>query len=228
MSTITEVISSFPSDLQDPVLQLWTVIKDELGVKREDFSELKKIVAELAQAQNRTEHRVEELAQAQNRTEHRVEELAQAQKETNISIKQLSDTIEFKLGSLGRRWGIDSESSFRSGLAEILSETGYKVINYVEKDNEGMVFGRPAVIEIDVIIKGERIIIVEIKSSVSKSDVYIFLKKADFYRHVSGKNVDKLLMITPYIDDASRKIAEEYDIVISDSLSDIGSSIQRA
>lgn len=214
MSSITEVISNFPSDLQDPVLQLWNAIKDELGVKREDFSELKKIV--------------EELAQAQNRTEHRVEELTQAQKETNSSIKQLSDTIEFKLGSLGRRWGIDSERSFRSGLAEILSETGYKIINYIEKDNEGIVFGRPAVIEIDVIIKGDRIIIVEIKSSVSKSDVYIFLKKVDFYRHVSGKNVDKLLMITPYIDDASRKIADEYDIVVSDSLSDIGSSIQRA
>jgi hypothetical protein len=74
---------------------------------------------------------VAELAQAQNRTKHRVEELTQAQIETNNSIKQLSDTIEFKLGSLGRRWGIDSESSFRSGLAEILSERGYKVINYV-------------------------------------------------------------------------------------------------
>mgnify|MGYP000972063526 CR=1 FL=1 len=51
MATLTEVISSFPPDLQEPVLQLWNVINDELGVKREDFTELKNIVQEIAKAQ---------------------------------------------------------------------------------------------------------------------------------------------------------------------------------
>jgi hypothetical protein len=51
MATLTEVISCFPPDLQEPVLQLWNVINDELGVKREDFTELKNIVQEIAKAQ---------------------------------------------------------------------------------------------------------------------------------------------------------------------------------
>jgi len=84
MATFTEVISSFPPDLQGPVLQLWNVIKDELGVKREDFTELKSIV--------------QELAQAQRRTEERVEELAQAQRQTDRSVQRLSETIEFNIG----------------------------------------------------------------------------------------------------------------------------------
>ncbi len=98
MSSISDVIKSFPTDLQDPVLHFWEIMKEELGVKREDFSELKKIVQDLAQAQSRTELRVEGLAQAQK-------ELAEAQKDTDRSIKRLSDTIDFKIGGLGRRWG---------------------------------------------------------------------------------------------------------------------------
>ena len=248
MSNIAEVIRHFPGDLQDPMLQFWEVMKDEIGVKREDFSELKNIVLELAEAQNRTEHRVEELAQSQNRTEQRVEELALAQKEltqsqnrteqrveelalaqrdTEQSLQRLSATIEFKVGGIGRRWGIGSESSFRRGLVEILSDTGYEVFNYIESDKKGIVFGHPAVIEIDVIIKGDKTIVVEIKSSVSTSDVYVFMKKAHFYEHLSGKQIDRFLMITPYIEDSARVIANEYQILICDSISDLGSTIQR-
>ncbi|QXO96354.1 DUF3782 domain-containing protein [Methanospirillum purgamenti] len=123
---------------------------------------------------------------------------------------------------------MDSEKSFRNGLAEILAGTGYSVQNFVTSDTKGVVFGRPAEIDIDVIIKGDRTIVVEIKSSVSKSDVFIFLKKVDFYRQISGKQVDNILMITPYIDDAARDIACQYNIIVCDTLSDIKPSIQKA
>jgi type I site-specific restriction endonuclease len=63
----------------------------EAHVTKEDFSELKSIVSELAEAQKRTEIRVEELAEAQKRTEIRVEELAEAQKETKRELKELAE-----------------------------------------------------------------------------------------------------------------------------------------
>jgi flagellar biosynthesis GTPase FlhF len=47
-------------------------------------------VEELAQAQARTESRVEELAQAQARTEARIEELAQAQARTEARVEELA------------------------------------------------------------------------------------------------------------------------------------------
>ncbi|MDR7906608.1 hypothetical protein RHJ63_12905, partial [Thermosynechococcus sp. JY1334] len=62
-------------------------------VKAKDFNELKAIVADLAQAQKRTEERVEELAQAQKRTEERLEELAAAQKRTEERVDQLTITV---------------------------------------------------------------------------------------------------------------------------------------
>lgn len=183
MSTIKEVIDRFPNELQDPMLEFWGAVKESLGVKREDFTELKNIVFELAEAQK-------ELAQAQKRTEVRVEELAQAQKQTELSIKELTRTIDFKIGGLGRKWGVDSERSFRSGLTTILSETGYEVFNYLVKDTEGFVFGHPSEIEIDVIVTGEKTLVVEIKASVSKSDVFVFMKKGEYYSKMTGKKVD--------------------------------------
>ena len=75
----------------------------QAGVMREDFRELKQIVAALAEAQRRTEERVgslglavERLAEAQRRTEERVgslelavERLAEAQRRTTEEIKEL-------------------------------------------------------------------------------------------------------------------------------------------
>ena len=63
----------------------------EAHVTREDFSELKSIVKELAEAQKRTELKVEELAEAQKRTELRVEELAEAQKRTELRLEELAE-----------------------------------------------------------------------------------------------------------------------------------------
>ncbi|MBC7104327.1 MAG: chordopoxvirus fusion protein [Firmicutes bacterium] len=66
-----------------------------------EFVELKEIVRELAEAQKRTEQRLdsltqhmEELAQAQKRTEQRLEELAEAQKRTEQRLDSLAWRVE--------------------------------------------------------------------------------------------------------------------------------------
>jgi len=209
------------------MLRFWGIVKEELGVKREDFTELKNIVFELAQAQNRTEQRIEDLAEAQktlteaqSRTEQRVEELAQAQKETERSLVQLTRTVTFTLGGLGRRWGMDSENSFRNGLIEILRDTGNEVSSYQINDTEGFVFGHPSVIDIDLIVRGDTIILVELKASVSKSDVYVFMKKAELYSRKTGKRTDRLVMITPFVDDDAGVFAGENKVVICDAITD--------
>jgi DNA repair ATPase RecN len=63
----------------------------EAHVTREDFSELKAIVKDLAEAQKRTELKVGDLAEAQKRTEIRLEELAEAQKRTELRLEELAE-----------------------------------------------------------------------------------------------------------------------------------------
>jgi hypothetical protein len=88
----------------------------QAGVTREDFRELKQIVAELAEAQRRTEERVgslelavERLAEAQRRTEERVgslelavERLAEAQRRTEERVGSLELAVE-RLAEAQRR-----------------------------------------------------------------------------------------------------------------------------
>lgn len=76
-------------------------------------------------------------------------------------------------------------------------------------------------IEIDLIAIGEKTFIVELKSSVSKNDVHFLIMKADYYTRETGKRVDKLLMITPFIDDNARLVAQEFQITICDSISEL-------
>ncbi len=77
-------------------------------VRADDFNELKGVVRDLAEAQQRTEHRVEELAEAQQRTEHRVEELAEAQQRTEHRVEELAEAqqrTEYALQQLTRQVG---------------------------------------------------------------------------------------------------------------------------
>jgi hypothetical protein len=95
-------------------------------VTKDDFADLKAVVAGLAAAQKRTEQRVdsltvkvEELAQAQKRTEQRVEELAEAQKLTEQRLGELAEAqklTEQRLGELAvsqKRIEERMESGFR-------------------------------------------------------------------------------------------------------------------
>lgn len=61
----------------------------EAGVHRE-ISRLDTALVELAQAQQRTEQRVNELAEAQRRTEQRLDDLAQAQQRTEQRLDELA------------------------------------------------------------------------------------------------------------------------------------------
>lgn len=125
------------------------------------------------------------------------------------------------IGALGARWGIQSEKAFRDALAAILVESfGVEVVNVNEFDDAGEVFpGRPDQVELDVIIKNGLLIICELKSSMSKSDMWIFKRKALFYEKRHQRQANRLIVVSPMIDDRARRLGQELGIeMYSDSL----------
>jgi DNA repair exonuclease SbcCD ATPase subunit len=71
------------------------------SVTKTEFNELKEVVRDLAEAQKRTETRLDDLAEAQKRTEirlekltERVDELAEAQKRTEIRLEKLTERVD--------------------------------------------------------------------------------------------------------------------------------------
>ena len=118
---------TFPPDQADTLAE---VIYDAYNslVKASDFNELKSIVAELAEAQQRTEMRLAELAEgqrqlieAQRRTEERMDQLAEVVQGLAIQVGSLSRTMSYALeneayralpGLLKRKLGLELDQRF--------------------------------------------------------------------------------------------------------------------
>ena len=99
------------------------------------------------------------------------------------------------------RWGIKSESSFRNALVGILEKRfEVQVFNVTNYDDEGKVFDRLEQIELDVVIKNGLLIICEIKSSISRSDMYAFERKVRFYEQRHQRQATRMLVISPMVD----------------------------
>jgi hypothetical protein len=114
-----------------------------------DFSELKAIVNDLAEAQRRTEQRMEELAEAQKETQVEVRKLAQGLRETNSH-----------LGGLGRSVAYALENEAYRNLPAVLRqkygiEMTEKMVRTTIDDEEINILGRGRQDGRDVLIVGE-------------------------------------------------------------------------
>ena len=117
------------------------------------------------------------------------------------------------IGALGSRWGLQSEKAFRDALAGILEKSfSVQVVNVNEYDDQGVVFGRPDQVELDVIIYNGSLIICELKSSIDKAGMYIFERKARFYEDRHQRKANRLIVISPMIDARAQKVAERLGI----------------
>ncbi len=131
------------------------------------------------------------------------------------SIKALDQRFLSTIGALGARWGLYSEHSYRNALKGILEEHfDIEVINITDFDDQGEVFGRPDQVELDIIIKDGVLIICEIKSSMSKSDMHIFERKARFYERKHNRKANQLIVISPMVDQRAEALAEKLGITV--------------
>ena len=146
------------------------------------------------------------------------EELQVLREDMQSGLKALDN----KVVGLGARWGIMSEETFRSGLKGILTdELGLKVEHYQGYDEEGYVFGHPDQVELDLVLKDGLLIIIEIRSSMSKSDMYTFQRKIDFYEKVHEVEVSRKIILSPFIDYRAVPAAHSLGIEMYSSASEV-------
>jgi hypothetical protein len=137
-------------------------------------------------------------------------------------IRTLSRKHDSTIGALGARWGLNTEESFRSALRSILEESfGVEVLNITEFDDRGEVFGQPDQVELDVIIQNGILIICEIKSSMSRSDVYTFSRKVSFYERLHNRTANRKMIISPMVRDDARRTAEKLRLEVFSYAEDV-------
>lgn len=89
-----------------------------------------------------------------------------------------------------------------------------KVERYQDFDEQGLVFGKPDQVELDVIIYNGALILCEIKSSMSKSDVYTFWRKKEFYEQRLGRKADRSIVISPMVDPKAQTAAQKLGVEV--------------
>jgi len=202
--SLYKMLDSVDPALRDVLLAILEEIERQQKerVTKDEFIELKQIVAELAEAQKRTEARIEELAEAQKRTEEEVRKLAKGLRETRQMVGGLSDSVGYGLEDkaiaalpivLKKRFAMEPEGSFVR-----------KFIQIDGKEVEINMFGTASQ-------DGEKWFVVgEGKAKLSKKDVDKFLKLLDRLR-ISGVVGTSVLpiMVTYSTRPATQRYAEE-------------------
>jgi len=135
---------------------------------------------------------------------------------------KFEEFMRVKIGALGARWGVATENSYRSMLESILVKSfNVEVQNYIGFDETGTVFGRPDQVELDVIIKNGILIIIELKSSVSKNDLYIFERKVRWYELKFSLKADRAIVVSPMVDRWAISVAEKLHVELFSNFDDL-------
>ncbi len=176
------------------------------------------------QAENR--ELIRDLKEFKLNSERRKEEHQDVHKALIQEIRDLGAHFDRKfnstMGAIGTRWGLHSEASFRNALKGILEEHfNVEVISVNEFDDKGEVFGRPDQIELDIIIRNGELIICELKSSISRSQMHTFANKAHFYEKKHGKKASGWIVISPMVDPRAKPVAEKLGITVYTHADDV-------
>ncbi len=185
----------------------------------ERFAELEKHFARLEEHQQRLEERQQKLEEHFARLEERQQRLEERQQRLEEEMAETRRTLLV----IAHRFGVISESSFREGMKHIVERVlgAAKVERWIYNDTEGLVYGHPSVVEVDVVVKDNKHILVEVKSRVSKGDVAEISKIGKLYEKVTGVKPE-LVVIGGFIDHNVYDLAKSLGVVIVPVISEEG------
>jgi hypothetical protein len=214
-------IEKLGPDLKDVLYPIVETVEKhyEESVGRIEFNDLKDIVKDLAEAQKRTEIRVEELAEAQKRTEKKLAELtevvktlakdqknmAKDQKEMAAAQKKMAYSQQGKmqeeLGGLGTTVGYTLENEAYKQLPALLEKDfGIRVKQRILRKYVQGNKGKP--IEVNIFGHGEKdgkdvTIIGEAKAQLSNNKIDDFLRKK--VKHLEGLFEEVFLVLVTHM-----------------------------
>jgi hypothetical protein len=223
---------------EDPELHnwVWTIVHEHSFSRAETESRFDRVLDEIRQSREELRRYMEENEQRWEENERRWEEnqqqiralIKELQRQgeelerQGKEIQRVDRRIDQTISALGARWGIMSENAFRNALRGILEENfGVKVERVQYKDESGEVFGRPDQVELDVVIYNGKMLVCEIKASVSRGDVYIFERKVRSYEKRVGRKADRAILISPVIYEKDAELARTLGIEVYTSVEDV-------
>jgi len=193
-------------------------ILEEIRLLRQDFNkrmeQFERRMDQFERRMDQFERRMDQFECRMDQFERRMDQFEQSMKELrqdfNKRMEQFERRMEqfdIKLSALGRRWGCETEAAIRNALKGLYEDKfKVKVEKWQYYDSEGLVFGAPSMIDVDVAITNGEHTLIEIKAHVGKSDVAELLRISELYEKVT-KVRPSLVFITPFIDEKALDFA---------------------
>ena len=200
---IWEEIAKFREE-QTKIWQEIKVLREEQARFREEQTKIWQEIAKLREDMMKGFERYDKILEKHGA------EIAKLREDMTTGFELLRRHVD----ALGARWGLLAEESFRKGLKSIVEEYfGGTVKKWSHHDSEGYVHGHPSIIDIDLVIRDQEHILVEVKSSVSRGDISELWRIGKLYEKIEEIK-PKLAIISPYIDEKAKKLAEKLKIKI--------------
>lgn len=118
------------------------------------------------------------------------------------------------ISAIGTRWGVLAEEAFRDALRAILErELGLTVQKWRHLDTDGVVFSHPDWVEVDVVIRDEKHILVQIAASATRSDVAGLYRIGQLYEQLYGVK-PHLMIVTVFMDERAQTLAAKLGVQV--------------
>ncbi|MEM1723875.1 MAG: DUF3782 domain-containing protein [Candidatus Jordarchaeales archaeon] len=195
---------------------------EEIKALREDFNrrfeEHSKEIAELRKETNELRRELVTLREDFNRRfeEHSKEIAALWTEVKNIRVDMQKgfERLEGLISVLGGRWGVRAEVAFRNAMMELVEEArGAKVTRLKLFDDKGVVYGEPSEVEVDLLVRDNVHMLIEIKARVRKSDVTELLRIGELYEEKKGVK-PRLILVAPTIDSNAYEFATRKNVKV--------------
>lgn len=184
----------------------------------ERFIKLEERQSRLEERQTKLEERFALVAERQQKLEERQQSLEERMVKVEERLarveEELRDTRRLMF-AISHRFGILSEAGFREAMKYVVQDVlkVAKVEKWVYRDEEGLVYGYPSVVEVDVAIHDKTHILVEVKSRVSRGDIAELHRIKKLYEKVKGVKA-KAVIIGGFIDPKAYESAAKLSVEV--------------
>jgi len=145
----------------------------------------------------------------------KLQEQVAKQGEAILALQRSHEKLAASITALGYRYGIYTEDVFRDTIKYLIEDLlkAYEVRRWTYYDNEGVVFGYPSVIDVDVLIRDNEHILIEYKASIDRGDVAELAREGILYERVN-KVKPKLLIVGPVVRKRALELAKALNIEV--------------
>jgi hypothetical protein len=145
-------------------------------------------------------------------------EIINEMRDLKKDVELLSDKVEVTIGSMGKKWGIGLERTTLKIFKETLETKGIepgKVEKFKFKDENGSITGiKGKIIDVDVLIKDEKLYVIEVKSTAEIDHIEHLIEKTNAIKKILKRPVDKIFLIAINVDKEAYERAKEANIEV--------------